>query len=159
MPAGRGAEAAAIAEEIGFPVLIRPSYVLGGRAMEIVYDQEELASYMAAAVQVSSDRPVLVEKYLVGREVEVDAVSDGETVVVAGIMEARRAGRGSLGRGAMDFGRLVLWPRSPERTKRKTIPCHGNEPQFIPWRCSQLASNIPSIRPMRTTYEHSVTTL
>lgn len=80
-------EAIQIANEIGYPVLVRPSYVLGGRAMEIVYNQEELSHYMETAVEASSDHPVLVDRYLLGREVEVDAISDGETVVIPGIME------------------------------------------------------------------------
>ncbi|MDT3698248.1 MAG: carbamoyl-phosphate synthase large subunit [Thermincola sp.] len=82
-----------IAEEIGFPVLVRPSYVLGGRAMEIVYNQSELVDYMTSAVQASSAHPVLVDKYLMGKEIEVDAISDGEDVLIPGIMEhIERAG-------------------------------------------------------------------
>ncbi len=82
-----------IADEIGFPVLVRPSYVLGGRAMEIVYNQNELVDYMTSAVKASSEHPVLVDKYLIGKEVEVDAISDGEDVLIPGIMEhIERAG-------------------------------------------------------------------
>ncbi|PKM45549.1 MAG: carbamoyl-phosphate synthase large subunit [Firmicutes bacterium HGW-Firmicutes-8] len=82
-----------IADEIGFPVLVRPSYVLGGRAMEIVYNQKELLEYMTSAVKASSDHPVLVDKYLFGKEIEVDAISDGEDVLIPGIMEhIERAG-------------------------------------------------------------------
>ena len=96
-PPGRTAfsvtEAAAIAAEVGFPVLVRPSYVLGGRAMEIVYSQEELLSYMERAVQVTPEHPVLVDRYLVGREFEVDAICDGSEVLIPGIMEhVERAG-------------------------------------------------------------------
>lgn len=81
------------AEEIGYPVLVRPSYVLGGRAMEIVYEEKELRHYMENAVRVSPDHPVLTDRYLVGKEVEVDAICDGETVVIPGIMEhIERAG-------------------------------------------------------------------
>ncbi len=81
-------EAEAIAAEIGYPVLIRPSYVLGGRAMEIVHDRDSLHRYMGTAVKVSGKTPVLIDSYLQGAiEVDVDAVSDGETVYVAGIME------------------------------------------------------------------------
>ncbi|MFZ5585957.1 MAG: carbamoyl-phosphate synthase large subunit [Thermodesulfobacteriota bacterium] len=81
-------QAVAIAEKIGYPVVVRPSYVLGGRAMEIVYDQAALMHYMATAVQASPDHPILVDKFLEDAiEVDVDAVSDGETCVVAGIME------------------------------------------------------------------------
>lgn len=87
------AEAAAIAAEVGFPVLVRPSYVLGGRAMEIVYSQEELLSYMERAVQITPEHPVLVDRYLMGREFEVDAICDGSEVLIPGIMEhVERAG-------------------------------------------------------------------
>ncbi|RMF11594.1 MAG: carbamoyl-phosphate synthase large subunit, partial [Alphaproteobacteria bacterium] len=81
-------EARAIAEKIGYPVLIRPSYVLGGRAMEIVHDNAGLERYMAEAVRVSGDSPVLIDSYLAGAtEVDVDALSDGTDVYVAGIMQ------------------------------------------------------------------------
>ena len=81
-------EAVEAANRIGYPVMVRPSYVLGGRAMEIVYDEESLRSYMSRAVKASPERPVLVDKYLEDAvEIDVDAVSDGTTVVVAGIME------------------------------------------------------------------------
>ena len=75
------------AEEIGFPVLVRPSYVLGGRAMEIVADEEGLRHYLKTAVEIDEDKPVLVDKYIIGKEVEVDAVCDGTDVFVPGIME------------------------------------------------------------------------
>ncbi len=96
-PAGKTAvsveEAVAIAEEIGYPVLVRPSYVLGGRAMEIVYNRGELLHYMEHAVRVNPQHPVLVDRYITGKEVEVDAIADGETVVIPGIMEhIERAG-------------------------------------------------------------------
>ncbi len=82
-----------IAKEIEFPVLVRPSYVLGGRAMEIVYNETELVEYMTSAVSASSEHPVLVDKYLIGKEIEVDAISDGEDVLIPGIMEhIERAG-------------------------------------------------------------------
>ena len=75
------------AERIGYPVLVRPSFVLGGRAMEIVANEEMLRHYLKTAVEVEEDRPVLVDKYIVGKEVEVDAICDGETVFLPGIME------------------------------------------------------------------------
>ena len=85
-------EALAIATEIGYPVLVRPSYVLGGRGMEIVYGPEDLERYFHAALEAGTGR-VLVDKYLRGKEVEVDAVSDGTDTLVAGIMEhIERAG-------------------------------------------------------------------
>ncbi|CAM3744505.1 carbamoyl-phosphate synthase large subunit [Mesobacillus thioparans] len=86
-------EAAAIAAKIGYPVLVRPSYVLGGRAMEIVYKEEELLHYMKNAVKVNPEYPVLIDRYLTGKEVEVDAISDGKNVLIPGIMEhIERAG-------------------------------------------------------------------
>ena len=81
------AEAQVIARRIGFPVLVRPSYVLGGRAMEIVYNEAELTEYMATAVRVSPKYPILVDKYFLGKEVEVDGISDGTEVLIPGIME------------------------------------------------------------------------
>ncbi len=82
------AEAEAIAERIGYPVVIRPSYVLGGRAMEIVHDRAALTRYMREAVRVSGSNPVLIDRYLADAiEVDVDCISDGETVFVAGVME------------------------------------------------------------------------
>jgi len=81
-------EAEIIAERIGFPVLLRPSFVLGGRAMVIVYDMERLRKYMQEAVDVSDKRPVLIDRYLEGAlEVDVDCLSDGETSVIGAIME------------------------------------------------------------------------
>lgn len=86
-------EAVKIATEIGYPVLVRPSYVLGGRAMEIVYEEKELLHYMKNAVKINPEHPVLVDRYLVGKEIEVDAISDGENVLIPGIMEhIERAG-------------------------------------------------------------------
>ena len=82
-----------VAQEIGYPVLVRPSYVLGGRAMEIVQNATELARYMTNAFEAGGGRNVLIDKYFEGREVEVDAVCDGETVLIPGIMEhVERAG-------------------------------------------------------------------
>lgn len=81
------------ARDIGYPVVVRPSYVLGGRAMEIVYNDAELENYMNEAVKASPEHPVLVDRYLTGKEIEVDAISDGETVIIPGIMEhIERAG-------------------------------------------------------------------
>jgi carbamoyl-phosphate synthase large subunit len=81
-------EAEGIAERVGYPVVIRPSYVLGGRAMEIVYDRHGLHRYMREAVRVSGDNPVLIDRYLNDAiEVDVDCIADGETVYVAGVME------------------------------------------------------------------------
>lgn len=75
------------AEEIGYPVLVRPSFVLGGRAMQIVAKEEQLRHYLKTAVEIDEDKPVLVDKYIRGKEVEVDAICDGKQVFVPGIME------------------------------------------------------------------------
>jgi carbamoyl-phosphate synthase large subunit len=81
-------EAVAIAERIGYPVLVRPSFVLGGRAMELVYNADDLRRYMQSAIEVSSDRPVLVDRFLEDAiEVDVDCIADGETSVIGAIME------------------------------------------------------------------------
>lgn len=86
-------EAVDAARKVGFPVLVRPSYVLGGRAMEIVENEEDLRSYMRTAVKASPEHPVLVDSYIVGQECEVDAISDGTNVLIPGIMEhIERAG-------------------------------------------------------------------
>lgn len=86
-------EAVGIASKIGYPVLVRPSYVLGGRAMEIVENQHDLEDYMEHAVKASPEHPVLIDRYLLGSECEVDAICDGETVLIPGIMEhIERAG-------------------------------------------------------------------
>jgi carbamoyl-phosphate synthase large subunit len=97
MPKGKTAlsvnEALEIATDIGYPVLVRPSYVLGGRAMEIVYKQEELLHYMENAVKINQKHPVLIDRYLTGKEIEVDAICDGTDVLIPGIMEhIERAG-------------------------------------------------------------------
>ena len=77
----------AAATKIGYPVLVRPSFVLGGRAMQIVANEDQLRQYLKTAVEIDEDKPVLVDKYIVGKEVEVDAICDGRDVFVAGIME------------------------------------------------------------------------
>jgi carbamoyl-phosphate synthase large subunit len=79
---------AALADEVGFPLVVRPSYVLGGRAMEIVHDQEDLANYMKGAVKIIKDSPILLDRFLdEAIEVDVDAICDGENVVIGGLME------------------------------------------------------------------------
>ena len=96
-PAGRIAtsdkEAMRVASALEFPLIVRPSYVLGGRAMEIVYTESELERYLREAVIASPDHPILIDEYMVGREIEVDAVADGTDVFIPGIMEqVERAG-------------------------------------------------------------------
>jgi len=86
-------EAIGVAEHIGYPVLVRPSYVLGGRAMEIVHDASELDRYIRLALELDTKHPVLIDKYMEGKEVEADAIGDGEDVLIPGIMEhIERAG-------------------------------------------------------------------
>jgi len=81
------------ADQVGYPVLVRPSYVLGGRAMEIIYNSTELRQYLTLAIAVGPSRPVLVDKYLEGTEVEVDLICDGQDVLIPGVMEhIERAG-------------------------------------------------------------------
>ncbi|WNF35525.1 carbamoyl-phosphate synthase large subunit [Bacillaceae bacterium IKA-2] len=120
-PLGRTATsvegAVEIATKIGYPVLVRPSYVLGGRAMEIVYYEEELLRYMKNAVKVNPKHPVLIDRYLLGKEIEVDAICDGETVVIPGIMEhIERA-------GVHSGDSIAVYPPQSltEETKRKVI--------------------------------------
>ncbi|EKP95094.1 carbamoyl-phosphate synthase large subunit [Thermaerobacter subterraneus] len=87
------AEAMAAAERIGYPVIVRPSYVLGGRAMQVASSPEELAAYLETAARVAGDRPVWIDRYIAGMELEVDAVADGETVVIPAVMRhIERAG-------------------------------------------------------------------
>lgn len=86
-------DAIVAANSIGYPVVVRPSYVLGGRAMEIVYSEKELSDYMTRAVKASPEHPVLVDRYMEGTEVEVDAICDGKDILIPGIMEhIERAG-------------------------------------------------------------------
>lgn len=97
MPAGETvfsqADAIKVANKLGYPVLVRPSYVLGGRAMEIVYSEDHLKEYMDMAIALETEHAILVDKYIVGKEMEIDGISDGETVLIPGIMEhIERAG-------------------------------------------------------------------
>ena len=92
-------EARAIAAQIGYPVVVRPSYVLGGRAMEIVYDEEDLERFVRTASEASPDHPVLIDRFLEGAiEVDVDAVCDGGDVFIGARDGAHRGGGGALGR-------------------------------------------------------------
>lgn len=80
-------QALEIVKSLGYPVVVRPSYVIGGRSMEVVYDDESLVEYMKNAVALSSEYPVMIDKYIKGTEIEVDAICDGENILIPGIME------------------------------------------------------------------------
>ncbi|MCB1339383.1 MAG: ATP-grasp domain-containing protein, partial [Maritimibacter sp.] len=115
-------EAIQIAEEIGFPLVIRPSYVLGGRAMEIVRDLDQLRRYIKDAVVVSGDSPVLLDGYLAGAiEVDVDALSDGENVHVAGIMQHIEEAGVHSGDSACCLPPHSLAPAIVDEIKRQTV--------------------------------------
>ena len=114
-------EAKVAAHQVGYPVVIRPSYVLGGRAMEIVRDDDQLARYVRDAVQVSGDSPVLIDQYLSrATEVDVDAICDGETVFVAGIMEHIEEAGVHSGDSACSLPPFSLKPETIEELKRQT---------------------------------------
>ncbi len=115
-------QAIAIAEKVGFPLVIRPSYVLGGRAMEIVRDMDQLKRYITTAVDVSGKNPVLLDSYLSGAiEVDVDALSDGETVHVAGIMEHIEEAGVHSGDSACCLPPHSLTAETVEELKRQTV--------------------------------------
>jgi carbamoyl-phosphate synthase large subunit len=115
-------EAEAITERIGFPVVIRPSYVLGGRAMEIVHDRTQLARYMREAVRVSGDNPVLIDRYLNDAiEVDVDCIADGEQVFVAGVMEHIEEAGIHSGDSACSLPPYSLSPAIVEELKAETV--------------------------------------
>ncbi|WP_417243381.1 carbamoyl-phosphate synthase large subunit [Celeribacter sp.] len=120
--ASTDAQALEIAVDIGFPLVIRPSYVLGGRAMEIVRDMDQLKRYIRDAVVVSGDSPVLLDSYLSGAtEVDVDALSDGETVHVAGIMQHIEEAGVHSGDSACSLPPYSLKPEIVEELKRQTV--------------------------------------
>ncbi|MBC7324310.1 MAG: ATP-grasp domain-containing protein, partial [Moorella sp. (in: Bacteria)] len=116
------AEAKRIARSIGYPVLLRPSYVLGGRAMEVVYDEEALVRYMTRAVAVSAGRPVLIDKFLEGAiEVDVDAISDGHDTVIGGLMEHIEEAGVHSGDSACSLPPFSLSPKHIAEMKRQTM--------------------------------------
>ena len=87
------AEAIEVAKEIGYPLLVRPSYVIGGRGMQVVYNKDELISYIEGAIKFSDEHPILIDQYIEGKELELDAVSDGENILIPAITEhVERAG-------------------------------------------------------------------
>jgi carbamoyl-phosphate synthase large subunit len=110
-----------VAEEIGYPLVVRPSYVLGGRAMEIVYQQADLERYMREAVKVSNDSPVLLDRFLNdATEVDVDAVSDGRQVVIGGVMEHIEQAGIHSGDSACSLPPFSLSPALQDELKRQT---------------------------------------
>jgi len=114
-------QADAVAERIGYPVVVRPSFVLGGRAMEIVYNRDSLARYMKMAVEASPKHPILVDKFVEGAiELDVDAISDGRTVVVAGIMQHIEEAGVHSGDSACILPPYDLEPALLERVKTQT---------------------------------------
>ena len=114
-------DALEIARAIGYPVLMRPSYVLGGRAMALVHDADELAAYMRNAVRASAERPVLIDRFLEDSvEVDVDAVSDGENVIIAGVMEHIEEAGIHSGDSACSIPPYTLGPDIVEELKRQT---------------------------------------
>ncbi len=114
-------EAFAAAEKVGYPIVIRPSYVLGGRAMEIVRDADQLGRYVRDAVRVSGDSPVLIDQYLArATEVDADAICDGETVFVAGIMEHIEEAGVHSGDSACSLPPFSLRPETVDELRRQT---------------------------------------
>jgi carbamoyl-phosphate synthase large subunit len=114
--------ALALAQEIGYPVVVRPSYVLGGRAMEIVHQQSELERYMREAVKVSNDSPVLIDRFLNDAlEVDVDALSDGEQVLIGGIMEHIEQAGVHSGDSACSLPPFSLTPEVQAELRRQTV--------------------------------------
>ena len=115
-------KALAVAEEIGYPLVVRPSYVLGGRAMEIVYQQSDLERYMREAVKVSNDSPVLLDRFLNdATEVDVDAVCDGKEVVIGGIMEHIEQAGVHSGDSACSLPPFSLSRALQDELKRQTV--------------------------------------
>ncbi len=123
-PSGTAADlssAVGVAESVGYPVLVRPSYVLGGRAMKIVHGRDELEEYMREAVKASPEHPVLIDRFLDDAvEVDVDAVSDGERVVIAGVMEHIEEAGIHSGDSACSLPPYTLGPDVVEEIKRQT---------------------------------------
>jgi carbamoyl-phosphate synthase large subunit len=116
------AQAVKLADEIGYPLVVRPSYVLGGRAMEIVHNRDDLETYMRAAVRVSEDSPVLLDRYLSdATEVDVDAVSDGKNVIIGGIMEHIEEAGVHSGDSACSLPPFSLPGRVQARLREQTI--------------------------------------
>ena len=115
-------EALRVAADIGYPVLVRPSYVLGGRAMEIVYEEEKLKDYLVSAFRNSAEHPVLIDKFLDdATEVDVDAIADGERVVIGGIMEHIEMAGVHSGDSACSIPPRTLSPEVQGEIRRQTV--------------------------------------
>jgi carbamoyl-phosphate synthase large subunit len=115
-------EAHAVAQRIGYPVVVRPSYVLGGRAMAIVYDEQALARYMAQAVEAAPGQPILVDHFLEDAiEIDVDAVSDGTDVIVAGVMEHIELAGIHSGDSTTVIPPYIIGGRDQDRIRRRTV--------------------------------------
>jgi carbamoyl-phosphate synthase large subunit len=115
-------EALAVAQRIGYPVVVRPSYVLGGRAMAIVYDEQTLARYMAQAVEAAPGQPILVDHFLEDAiEIDVDAVSDGTDVIVAGVMEHIELAGIHSGDSTTVIPPYIIGARDQDRIRRRTV--------------------------------------
>src|SRR5207253_10799293 len=109
------------ASSVTYPIMVRPSYVLGGRAMEIIYDEKSLKSYISQAIQVSPEHPVLIDKYLEDAiEIDVDALSDGETTVIGGIMEHIEEAGVHSGDSACSLPPYSLTPSIISEIRRQT---------------------------------------
>src|SRR6202035_3163953 len=115
-------QAVILAREVGFPLVVRPSYVLGGRAMEIVFNEDDLRSYMTHAVQVSNDSPVLLDRFLNDAiEVDVDAICDGDDVLIGGIMEHIEQAGVHSGDSACSLPRFSLSKDLQDELRRQTV--------------------------------------
>jgi carbamoyl-phosphate synthase large subunit len=115
-------DALAVAQRIGYPVVVRPSYVLGGRAMAIVYDEQALARYMAQAVEAAPGQPILVDHFLEDAiEIDVDAVSDGTDVIVAGVMEHIELAGIHSGDSTTVIPPYIIGARDQDRIRRRTV--------------------------------------
>jgi len=144
------AQALAAAEEIGYPLVVRPSYVLGGRAMEIVHEARDLERYMKEAVKVSNDSPVLLDRFLNDAiEVDVDAISDGSQVLIGGIMEHIEQAGVHSGDSACSLPPYSLSPALQEELKRQTVAmAKGLEVvglMNVQFAIQQSASGTPSV--------------
>ncbi|HXC61824.1 MAG TPA: carbamoyl phosphate synthase large subunit, partial [Nitrospiria bacterium] len=133
------AEARLVASEIGYPVMVRPSYVLGGRAMEVVYDENSLRNYMTDAVKASPKHPILIDKYLEDAiEVDVDAVSDGTRTVIGGILEHIEEAGVHSGDSACSLPPFSLKSSILDEMRRQTI-CLAKEMKVIGLMNAQYA--------------------